>query len=127
MWRLFPKFRPFIDTRLVLRTADEFAEFLRASTSPRASTPSTIATRLTTFCYPPLYRTLPAPGSASLRQRALATGLHQRVRGALRASPGRERAPFGLGLSSAASCDRVLSTMQAKYSSPRLLEAARSS
>jgi hypothetical protein len=28
IWTLFPRFRPYLDTRLILRTADEFAEYL---------------------------------------------------------------------------------------------------
>ncbi|WP_437850626.1 tetratricopeptide repeat protein [Sorangium sp. So ce363] len=34
IWRLYPRFRPYIDTRLVLRTADEFAEYLRLADEP---------------------------------------------------------------------------------------------
>jgi hypothetical protein len=34
IWRLYPRFRPYIDTRLVLRSADEFAEYLRLADEP---------------------------------------------------------------------------------------------
>ena len=34
IWRLFPRFRPYIDTRLVLRTAGEFEEYLRLADEP---------------------------------------------------------------------------------------------
>jgi hypothetical protein len=34
IWRLYPRFRPYIDTRLVLRTADEFAQYLRLADEP---------------------------------------------------------------------------------------------
>ena len=34
IWQLYPRFRPYIDTRLVLRTADEFAEYLRLADEP---------------------------------------------------------------------------------------------
>jgi hypothetical protein len=34
IWRLYPRFRPYIDTRLVLRTADEFAQYLRVADEP---------------------------------------------------------------------------------------------
>jgi len=34
IWQLYPHFRPYIDTRLVLRTADEFAEYLRLADEP---------------------------------------------------------------------------------------------
>jgi hypothetical protein len=35
IWRLAPAFRPFIDTRLVLRSADEFAEYLALVDQPQ--------------------------------------------------------------------------------------------
>jgi hypothetical protein len=35
IWALFPDFRPFIDTRLILRTADEYQEFLGALGDPK--------------------------------------------------------------------------------------------
>jgi hypothetical protein len=34
IWRLFPRFRPYIDTRLVLRSAQEFAEYLSFADEP---------------------------------------------------------------------------------------------
>lgn len=34
IWQLYPRFRPYIDTRLVLRSADEFAEYLRLADEP---------------------------------------------------------------------------------------------
>jgi hypothetical protein len=34
IWQLYPRFRPYIDTRLVLRTADQFAEYLRLADEP---------------------------------------------------------------------------------------------
>jgi tetratricopeptide (TPR) repeat protein len=34
IWRLYPRFKPYIDTRLVLRTADEYAEYLRLADEP---------------------------------------------------------------------------------------------
>src|SRR6185369_12977664 len=34
IWRLYPRFRPYIDTRLVLRTADEYATYLRLADEP---------------------------------------------------------------------------------------------
>jgi hypothetical protein len=34
IWRLYPRFRPYIDTRLVLRSADEYAEYLRLADEP---------------------------------------------------------------------------------------------
>jgi tetratricopeptide (TPR) repeat protein len=34
IWRLYPRFRPYIDTRLVLRSADEFSEYLRLADEP---------------------------------------------------------------------------------------------
>ena len=34
IWQLYPRFRPYLDTRLVLRTADEFAEYLRIADEP---------------------------------------------------------------------------------------------
>ncbi len=34
IWQLYPRFRPYIDTRLVLRSADEFAEYLRVVDDP---------------------------------------------------------------------------------------------
>lgn len=34
IWRLFPRFKPYIDTRLVLRSADEYAEYLRLADEP---------------------------------------------------------------------------------------------
>jgi hypothetical protein len=34
IWRLYPRFRPYIDTRLVLRSADEFAAYLRLADEP---------------------------------------------------------------------------------------------
>jgi hypothetical protein len=34
IWRLYPRFRPYIDTRLVLRTGDEFAQYLRLADEP---------------------------------------------------------------------------------------------
>ncbi len=33
-WQLYPRFRPYIDTRLVLRSADEFREYLRVVDEP---------------------------------------------------------------------------------------------
>jgi hypothetical protein len=35
IWRLFPKQRPYMDTRLVLRTADEYAEYLALADFPQ--------------------------------------------------------------------------------------------
>jgi hypothetical protein len=34
IWRLYPRFKPYIDTRLVLRSADEYAEYLRLADEP---------------------------------------------------------------------------------------------
>ncbi|HEX3698392.1 MAG TPA: hypothetical protein VH374_23670 [Polyangia bacterium] len=34
IWRLYPRFRPYMDTRLVLRTADEFTEYLALADDP---------------------------------------------------------------------------------------------
>lgn len=34
IWKLYPRFKPYIDTRLVLRTADEYAEYLRLADEP---------------------------------------------------------------------------------------------
>ncbi|HKO48708.1 MAG TPA: hypothetical protein VJV79_13345, partial [Polyangiaceae bacterium] len=34
IWRLYPRFRPYIDTRLVLRSADEYATYLRLADEP---------------------------------------------------------------------------------------------
>jgi tetratricopeptide (TPR) repeat protein len=34
IWRLFPRYRPYIDTRLVLRSAQEFAEYLSLADEP---------------------------------------------------------------------------------------------
>lgn len=34
IWALYPRFKPYIDTRLVLRTADEYAEYLRLADEP---------------------------------------------------------------------------------------------
>jgi hypothetical protein len=34
IWRLYPRFRPYMDTRLVLRSADEFAEYLALADHP---------------------------------------------------------------------------------------------
>jgi hypothetical protein len=34
IWQLYPRFRPYIDTRLVLRTPDEYAEYLRLADEP---------------------------------------------------------------------------------------------
>jgi hypothetical protein len=34
MWRLYPRFRPYIDTRLVLRTAGEYEEYLAFADDP---------------------------------------------------------------------------------------------
>ena len=35
IWALYPRARPFIDTRLVLRTADEYAEYLHLADAPQ--------------------------------------------------------------------------------------------
>ena len=34
IWQLYPRFRPYIDTRLVLRSADEYAAYLRLADEP---------------------------------------------------------------------------------------------
>lgn len=34
IWQLYPRFKPYIDTRLVLRSADEYAEYLRLADEP---------------------------------------------------------------------------------------------
>jgi hypothetical protein len=34
IWRLYPRFKPYIDTRLVLRSADEYAAYLRLADEP---------------------------------------------------------------------------------------------
>jgi len=34
IWQLYPRFRPYIDTRLVLRSADEYASYLRLADEP---------------------------------------------------------------------------------------------
>ena len=34
IWRLYPRYRPYIDTRLVLRSADEYAAYLRLADEP---------------------------------------------------------------------------------------------
>lgn len=34
IWKLYPRFQPYIDTRLVLRTADEYAAYLRLADEP---------------------------------------------------------------------------------------------
>jgi tetratricopeptide (TPR) repeat protein len=35
IWRLFPRFHPYIDTRLVLRTAEQFREYLELAENPQ--------------------------------------------------------------------------------------------
>jgi tetratricopeptide (TPR) repeat protein len=35
IWQLFPRFRPYLDTRLVLRTAAEFSEYLQLADEPQ--------------------------------------------------------------------------------------------
>jgi hypothetical protein len=34
IWKLYPRFKPYIDTRLILRTADEYAEYLELADHP---------------------------------------------------------------------------------------------
>ena len=125
-WRLFPKFRPFIDTRLVLRTADEFAEFLQVIDEPQRfdafDDRYSFDYVLLPTAYPERYLRLVAHLYDSARWQLVFTNGAE-VLFARRSAESETLSAWDL--SSAASCDRVLSTMQAKYPAPRLLEAAR--
>jgi len=35
IWKLYPRFKPYIDTRLVLRTPEEFSDYLRIARNPQ--------------------------------------------------------------------------------------------
>lgn len=125
IWHLHPKHRPYIDTRLILRTADEFAEFLAVVDHPE---------RFDAFekrhgfgyvvlptAYPDRYLGLIAHLYASDRWRLLDTDGSE-VLFARR----RSNAERGIDLGSAAQTRAILAELDARFrDSPELVASAR--
>jgi tetratricopeptide (TPR) repeat protein len=125
IWSLYPDFRPYIDTRLVLRTPDEFDQYLALSKEPE---------RFDAFqerhgfryvvlpvVYPDRYAGLIAHLYASARWRLVFTNGAEVLFAAR--SPGEDD---GWDLGSPTTTDRVLADAGERFArSPRLLAAAR--
>jgi tetratricopeptide (TPR) repeat protein len=125
IWRLFPRFRPYIDTRLVLRTPQEFAEYLAVVDDPSRFDAWEEGHRfdyvLLPMAYPDRYQALVAHLYASERWTLIFTDGAETLFARRGAAPVRQ-----WDLSAPAVNDRILAELDGRFGGrPRLLEAAR--
>lgn len=125
IWQLYPRFRPYMDTRLVLRSADEYAEYLELAEQPYRfdafARREHISHVVLPVGYPDRYLRL----IAQLYQSAQWTLLFTDGSEVLFARSDRTREP-ALDLSADATSDRILARAARRFAGePRLLAAAR--
>jgi hypothetical protein len=125
IWKLFPRYRPYIDTRLVLRTAAEFAEYLEVADHPERFDDFQARHRfdyaILPVAYPDRYLGLAAHLYSS-PDWALLFANGSEALFARRAIAGGERWDLG----SPATTERMIENVQRQFgTSPRLVEAAR--
>jgi hypothetical protein len=125
IWSLYPRFRPYIDTRLVLRTPAEFAEYLEIADTPERfdafQRAHDFAYVVLPVAYPDRYLGLIAHLDASPDWKVLFTDGTEVLFG--RRTAGTDG---GWDLGSPATTDRVLAVDRSKFrTDPRLFDAAR--
>ena len=139
IWKLFPRYRPYMDTRQVLHTPSEFAEYLAIADHPERF--DDFARRqafdyvVLPVGYPDRYLDLVRHLYASASWELVFTNgtetvfaPHEEGDGSSPASPerGRNDGVHGWDLGSPATTDRVLAAIDRQYAaSPRIRDAAR--
>jgi len=128
IWRLYPRFKPYIDTRLVLRTADEFAEYLRLADEPERFEAFQARHRfgyvVLPVLFPERYQRLIAQLAASPSWKLLFTDGSEVLFGRRDLTESVPEQPFG----EASDTERVLVQLGRRYShDPKALAAARTS
>lgn len=129
IWQLYPRFRPYIDTRLVLRSPGEFAEYLALADEPE---------RFDAFQREHGFRYVVLPTAFPDRYLALIAHLYRSPEWKLVYTDGSEvlfahhelatgdGAPSAWDLGAAAITDRILAGLAARYAGqPELFAAAR--
>jgi hypothetical protein len=124
IWQLYPRFRPYIDTRLVLRSPAEFAEYLALADEPE---------RFDAFQQKHGFRYVVLPSAFPDRYLALIGHLYRSPDWKLVYTDGSEvlfarsdLATSAWDLGAAPTTDRVLAGLAARYANqPELLGAAR--
>jgi hypothetical protein len=124
IWHLHPRFRPYIDTRLVLRTPAEFAEYLALTDQPE---------RFDAFDEQHGFSYVVLPTAFPDRYLALIGHLYRSPSWKLVYTDGsevlfarRELAASAWDLASSTTTDRVMASLAARFAGqPELLEAAR--
>ena len=125
IWKLYPNFRPYIDTRLVLHTPEEYDDYLDLADNPH---------RFDVLAQREGFSHVVLPVAYPDRYVQLIAHLYQRPEWKLVFTDGsevlftrRELAPEdGWDLGSSASTDRLLRDASARFgTTPRLLDAAR--
>lgn len=125
IWQLYPRYRPYIDTRLVLRSAHEYAEYLSLADEPERFDDFQAQKRfsyvLLPVAYPDRYLSLIAHLGRSRSWKLLHTNGSEVLfgRAELTAEP-------ALDLSASTTTDRILTELRRRYAErPALLGAAR--
>jgi tetratricopeptide (TPR) repeat protein len=125
IWQLYPRYRPYIDTRLVLRSAHEYAEYLSLADEPERFDAFQAQQRfsyvLLPVAYPDRYLSLIAHLERSRAWKLLYTNGSEVLfgRAELSAEP-------ALDLSAAPTTDRIVAELDSRYAKqPELRAAAR--
>jgi tetratricopeptide (TPR) repeat protein len=126
IWRLYPRFRPYIDTRLVLRTADEYAQYLRLADEPERFDAFQARHRfgyvVLPVLFPERYQRLIAHLYASPDWKLVYTDGSEVLFGRRDLTGGVAEQP----LAQAGETERLLSELQARFgASPKVHDAAR--
>jgi hypothetical protein len=132
IWSLGPAFRPYMDTRLVLRSAEEFAEYLAVVDEPARfdawERDKAFDYVLLPVAYPDRYLPLIAHLYASDRWALVYTDGAETLfaRRGLSIGAGANAWDFGSNLGSRAVTDRIMAELSRRFgAAPRLLGAAR--
>jgi hypothetical protein len=130
IWKLFPRYRPYMDTRQVLHTPSEFAEYLALADHPERF--DDFARRqafdyvVLPVGYPDRYLDLVRHLYSSATWELVFTNGTETVFAPHRAGDGRTDGLYGWDLGSPATTDRVLAAIDRQYAaSPRIRDAAR--
>jgi len=126
IWQLYPRFRPYMDTRLVLRTAAEYTEYLGLSDYPERFAQFQAQRHfryvLLPVAFPDRYQGLIAELHASPDWRLIFTDGSEVLFGRREDTP----SVAGVDLSRDETTDALLATLQARFgASPKLYTAAR--
>jgi hypothetical protein len=124
IWKLYPDFRPFIDTRLILRTPEEFSDYLALAEYPQ---------RFDAFQEQHQFEYVVLPVAFPDRYLALVAHLYQSETWKLVYTDGSEvlfaRRDLvqgtGWDLGERATVEHVLASLTARYADPKLLMAAK--